>query len=410
MPHLEKVLAHAERELAGDTRTIHSGQLAARLPFYKRFLKIEDHRLRLAHQAGGGGREICRRRVSLLDIFLRQLFVDACEACLHTSDPAKTELAMIAIGGYGRGELNPYSDVDVMFLHHFAPDKTPAHVSEIITQILYVLWDIGFKVGHATRSIKEACDQANRDSVSKTALLEARYLAGHGELLDEFRAKFERRCLLGHEKAYFAWRVEDQRTRHLKYGPTVFLQEPNVKSSPGGLRDYQNLLWTAYFKERVMSVKQLTEKQFINDSERRTLEGAYDFLLRVRTDLHYLASRPSDALALNIQGQIAQRLRYPQKNDLRRTEAFMRDYYHHARAMSLVTETLFERLIHDEPVETPKPSGLLRLFSRSGPPAERFDGFVAQGGMIYPETRDVFNQDPFVCCASSSTRRRAGCS
>ncbi len=395
MPHLEKVLAHAERELAGDTRTIHSGQLAARLPFYKRFLKIENHRLRLAHQAGGGGRDICRRRVSLLDIFLRQLFIDACEACPDVPNAAQSDLALIAIGGYGRGELNPFSDVDVMFLHHFEPENMPEHVNEIIKQVLYVLWDIGFKVGHATRSIKEACEQANRDSISKTALLEARYLAGHGDLLDEFRTQFERECLLGHEQAYFAWRVNDQRNRHLKYGPTVFLQEPNVKTSPGGLRDYQNLLWTAYFKERVMSLKHLTEKQFINESERRTLETAYDFLLRVRTDLHYLVGRCSDSLALNLQGQIAQRLRYPQNNDLRRTEAFMRDYYQHARAMALVTETLFERLIHDAPVVTPQPSGLLRLFSRSGPPAERFDGFVAQDGLIYPETRDVFNQDPF---------------
>ncbi len=111
--------------------------------------------------------------------------------------------------------------------------------------------------------------------------------------------------------------------------------------------------------------------------------------------MHYLAGRTSDSLALNIQGQIADRLRYPQNNDLRRTEEFMRDYYQHARAMSLATDTLFERLIHDEPSASPRPSGLLRLFSPSGPPAERFDGFVAQGGMIYPETRDVFNQDPF---------------
>lgn len=396
MPHLAKVLAHAERELAGDTRTIHSGQLAARLPFYKRFLKIENHRLRLAHQAGGGGRDICRRRVSLLDIFLRQLFIDACEACPRTDTTvAQSGLALIAIGGYGRGELNPFSDVDVMFLHHSEPENMPEYVNETIKQVLYVLWDIGFKVGHATRSINEACEQANRDNISKTALLEARYLSGQGELLDEFRTQFEQRCLQGQEQAYFSWRVEDQRTRHLKYGPTVFLQEPNVKSSPGGLRDYQNLLWTAYFKERVMSLRHLTERKFINESERRTLETAHDSLLRVRTDLHYLAGRSSDSLALNIQGQIAERLRYPQSNDLRRTEAFMRDYYHHARAMSLVTETLFERLIHDAPPAIPQPSGLLRLFARSGPPAERFDGFVAQGGLIYPETRDVFNQDPF---------------
>ncbi len=126
----------------------------------------------------------------------------------------------------------------------------PAEINELIKQVLYALWDIGFKVGHSTRSICEACEHANEDNVCKTALVESRYLAGPRALFVEFQQRFEEACVRGQEASYLAWRLEDQRVRHQKYGPTVFLQEPNIKSSPGGLRDYHNLLWSLYFKER----------------------------------------------------------------------------------------------------------------------------------------------------------------
>ena len=395
MPHLEKVLAHAEKQLVPPD-SVAAGGLAGRLPYYKRFLKIENHRLRLAHQAGGGGREICRRRVGLLDVLLKQLFADACQACLHDGSCERAPVTMLATGGYGRGELNPHSDVDVLFLHDFPADDVPEEANELIKQILYLLWDIGFKVGHATRSIAETCAHANTDNISKTALLEARHLAGQSALFTKFEGRFEQECILGQEQNYLAWRQEDQANRHLKYGPTVFLQEPNVKSSPGGLRDYHNLLWSAYFKERAGNPDDLVAKQLLNERERRMLEEAYDFLLHVRTDLQYLARRPADTLSLNYQGQIADRFLYPEKNDLRRSEAFMRDYYQRARSLALITENIFQRLVQNGPssAAAKPPSGLLRLFSRNGPAPERFDGFLAEDGLIYPETRDVFNQDP----------------
>ena len=288
MPHLEKVLAQAEKEMVLPGLSVEPG--APRLALYKRFLKIENHRLRLAHQAGGGGREICHRRVNMLDVLLRQLFADACRACPPCEREPDSLPAMLAIGGYGRGELNPYSDVDILFLHGHPSDQIPAHVDALIKQVLYVLWDIGFKVGHSTRSIQEACEHANEDNVSKTALLEARFLAGHEPLVAEFQRRFAEGCLHGQERAYLAWRQEDQQTRHQKYGPTVFLQEPNVKSSPGGLRDFHNLLWSIYFQEED-EPGTLNKKGFIHASERKTLEAAYDFLLRVRTDLHYLSKQ-----------------------------------------------------------------------------------------------------------------------
>ena len=393
MPHLQKVLAQAEKEIVVPGLSV--DPTAPRLSLYKRFLKIENHRLRLAHQAGGGGREICRRRVNLLDVFLRHLFADACRACPPCEQHPESLPAMLAIGGYGRGELNPYSDVDILFLHDFEPNDRPAHVDALIKQILYVLWDIGFKVGHSTRSIREACDHANQDNISKTALLEARYLAGRETLVGDFQRRFATSCLAGQESAYLAWRQEDQSVRHQKYGPTVFLQEPNVKSSPGGLRDFHNLLWCLYFQGE-NDAPALAKKGFIHPTERRTLEAAYNFLLRVRTDLHYLAKRASDTLTLYFQGQVADRFRYPQNTTLRRSEAFMRDYYHHARAMALVTDTLFDRLVQNQ--SPGGSSGVVAEWLRlatAGKSPERFDGFLTHDGLIYPEHGDVFKQDPF---------------
>ncbi|HYS95275.1 MAG TPA: DUF294 nucleotidyltransferase-like domain-containing protein, partial [Chthoniobacterales bacterium] len=139
--HLEKVLAHAEDQLAVTGKQRPSEVLSS----YKKFLKLEEHRLRLKHQAGGGGREICARRGELVDVILRHVFTAAASA---VGQP-KTSLALIALGGYGRGELNPFSDVDVMLLHGNGAGKISAYVEEMAEQILYLLWDIGFKVGHS---------------------------------------------------------------------------------------------------------------------------------------------------------------------------------------------------------------------------------------------------------------------
>src|SRR5262249_26334319 len=237
--HLEKVLARAEDQLvvAGKKRPTEV------LATYKKFLKLEEHRLRLKHQAGGGGREICARRGELVDVILRHVFTTAENAVGQT----KTSLALIALGGYGRGELNPFSDIDVMLLHGDNGKVSP-YVKEMAEQILYLLWDIGFKVGHSTRSVKEALGQANQDMLTKTGMLESRFLAGDSALAQAFRDQFRAKCVIGFEKEYVELRMRDQEARHHKYGDSVYMQEPNIKSGCGGLRDYQNLLWMSYFK------------------------------------------------------------------------------------------------------------------------------------------------------------------
>src|SRR6184192_3441734 len=211
--HLEQVLAHAANQLAA-TGTRRPTEV---LPLYKKFLRVEEHRLRLKHQAGGGGREICARRAELVDVLLRYVFGAASSAAARGNGDPEVPLALIALGGYGRGELNPFSDVDVMLLHDQAAEISP-HLEEMVNQILYLLWDSGFKVGHSTRSIKEAIAQANSDMRTKTAMLEARFLAGNTELATEFREQFRSKCVVGYERDYVELRMEDQVARHKKFG------------------------------------------------------------------------------------------------------------------------------------------------------------------------------------------------
>ena len=383
------MLAHAEQQLISKGKA----NAAELLALYKKFMKIENHRLRLKHYSGGGGREICAQRANLVDIVLRHLLEAALGAGKERA--ALPRLAIVAIGGYGRGELNPYSDIDIMFLHPNSLRQVDGRAGEVVEHVLYMLWDVGFKVGHSTRSVAEAARQANADVLSKTSLLESRLVAGDAGLFADFKAEFVKRCVVGQEDAYIKDRIVNQSERHEKFGRTVYMQEPNIKNGCGGLRDYQNLLWISYFKKRAHSTADLVEQKFLNETERRQLDQAYDFLLRVRTELHYMNKRAADAIVLSQQLQIADKLNYPQKNILRRSEAFMRDYYQHARNIYNITELLSDRLSLPDVTPRKPPAKLFGLLRRRKPNAvERFDGFMSVEGRLQPEESTVFSQDP----------------
>jgi len=385
--HLEQVLAHAENQLAATG----ARRPTEVLPLYKKFLKIEEHRLRLKHQAGGGGREICARRADLVDVLLQRIFT-AATAAAGSEERAKLPLALVALGGYGRGELNPFSDVDVMLLHGQNAAKVSPYLEQTVEQILYLLWDIGFKVGHSTRSIKEAITQANRDMRTKTAMLESRYLAGDAELAREFRDQFRSKCVAGNERRYVEMRMQDQIARHKKFGDSVYMQEPHLKSGCGGLRDYQNLLWMTYFKEGALTTTHLVGKDWLSESDQRRIERAYDFLLRIRTDLHYATGRATDFLHLNMQEQIAKRLNYSQERGQLRSEALMREYYEHTRNIFRVTERITEQFASGRATERTRSLFSFLPLVRSD--ETRVGPFFIRNGQLNTDQRDLFHKDP----------------
>jgi len=350
---------------------------------FRGFRKIEEHRLRMWHKSGGSGREVSRQRADLVDILFRELF----DGIVRTVAPKglPEPLVVTALGGYGRRELAPSSDIDLMFLTHKA---TPSQaIEDIIRQTLTALWDIGYKVGHSTRSIPQAMKQANGDLITKTSMLECRFLNGNREVFHAFKARFEKDCVVGRDAEYVAWRLANQAEMRVKYGNSVFMQEPNVKNGMGSLRDYHSLIWINFFKEKINTTAKLVDKRLLRDSERRALEKSYDFLLRVRTEMHYLTERPQDSLTLQLQGRVAGSFDYPQRHILRRVEAFMRDYYSHSRDIYLITQSAIERM-----KISPRKPGLFALLKSR---VEKFDGFVARQGKLYEESRETFAEDRY---------------
>lgn len=384
--HLEKVLRHAEREL------VHHSHLRPTdlLDVYRRFLKWEEHRLRLEHARGENGRYLCQKRADVITVMLKHLWKGAWETHqrLHAKKPPR--IVLLAVGGFGRGELNPFSDIDILFLYPHDNEQSTAQVNDIVQHILYILWDIGFQVGHATRTMSDLVAQANGDLRTKTSLLEARYLCGDELLFTEFEKTFERRCLHGHERAYLDWRVGDQRERHEKVGKTVFLQEPNVKNGCGGLRDYQNLLWVGRVKRGLSTTQQFVDAQLLTATERKQLDRAYDFLLRIRTELHYQQKRSGDVLTLRLQGQIADSFGYQHRTILRRMEAFMRDYYGHTSLLYNLGNTVSNRLCG-----TGKSSRARWAFLPfKATHREEIDGFVLENGELEAASTTTFSDEP----------------
>ncbi len=384
--HLEKVLRHAERQL------VHRPNLKPKdqLDIYRRFLKLEEHRLKLEHLRGEGGRDLALKRADVMTVMLQHIWEGTWQAHVEANPGPPVRIALLAVGGFGRGELNPYSDIDILFLHPTDSVKEAAQVNEIVQRILYMLWDIGFQVGHATRTMLELVSQANGDLRTKTSLLEARFLSGDESLFTEFEKTFERRCLHGHEKEFLDWRVSDQKERHDKAGRTVFLQEPNVKNGCGSLRDYQNLIWIGKVKRGLHNTQQFVEAQLITAAERKQLDRAYDFLLRIRTELHYQQKRSGDILTLRLQGQIADAFHYQHRTILRRMEAFMRDYYEHTSLLYNLCNTLCGRLCGTG--RAARPNWAFLPFQATH--REEIDGFVLENGELEALSNTTFGDEP----------------
>jgi [protein-PII] uridylyltransferase len=379
-------LATLEEAAADLSRRFRSGREKT-IPLFKHFLKTGENQIKAWHQGGGGGRETARQRSDMVDVVVRELVEGVSRKVLGRGRPPK--LAVVAFGGYGRRELTPMSDIDILFLHD--QQKNPKELEEVVRETLLLLWDIGFKVGHATRTIPETIKRANEDMITKTSLLEARHLCGDREVFNVFKERFHDECVRGKGAEYIAWRLANQAETRRKYGTTVFMQEPNIKSGTGSLRDYQSLLWISRFKLGVSTTAKLVEAGILRDTERRRLEKAYDFLLRTRSQMQYINGRVAETLTLQLQGRVAQVFDYPQKNMLRKVEAFMRDYYGHSRTIFLVTEGALRKM---EAVAPPKPPAILRLLGVRRR-TERFDGFINRQGLLEPESRDIFNGDPY---------------
>ena len=373
--------------------------LAKELPRLKRHLKSESARLQEWHREGADGREVCAARSAVIDTLLATLF----NWTLDTFEPKKRErkltMTLVAIGGYGRSELNPHSDIDFMLLHSgTTPSVTRIFNHELIEKLtgpgglIYTLYDLGMKVGYSVRNIQDAVNVANDDMQTKTSLIESRLISGDAGLFEQFQKRVEVKCVRSHIDDYLQMRIADQDARRVKFGNSALLQAPNIKNGCGGLRDYQNLLWMTHFKYGTRTLAELEAQEMIRPNNRAQLEKGYGFLLRVRNELHYQTKRPSDDLHKALQPKVAWQLGYKDRSPARRLEAFMRDLYMHMRRIHLITRMVERRL-----ALRPKPSRRipsLRSLFGGGKKQETLDGFRVIEGELVPVSSRVFKDQP----------------
>ena len=373
--------------------------LAKELPRLKRHLKSESARLQEWHREGADGREVCAARSAVIDTLLATLF----DWTLDTFEPKKRErkltMTLVAIGGYGRSELNPHSDIDFMLLHSgTTPSVTRIFNHELIEKLtgpgglIYTLYDLGMKVGYSVRNIQDAVNVANDDMQTKTSLIESRLISGDAGLFEQFQKRVEVKCVRSHIDDYLQMRIADQDARRVKFGNSALLQAPNIKNGCGGLRDYQNLLWMTHFKYGTRTLAELEAQEMIRPNNRAQLEEGYGFLLRVRNELHYQTKRPSDDLHKALQPKVAWQLGYKDRSPARRLEAFMRDLYMHMRRIHLITRMVERRL-----ALRPKPSRRipsLRSLFGGGEKQETLDGFQVIEGELVPVSSRVFKDQP----------------
>jgi [protein-PII] uridylyltransferase len=314
------------------------------------FLKIEDHRLKIAHRCGAPGMQTAAARSSVLDLVVKRayqaatLLTEIADEIIAPSDKTETRCAVIALGGYGRGELAPYSDLDILFLY---PNHRPVQTRRLVEQILRLLWDAGLTVGQSFRGVNDCVAAARADPHLQTALVSTRLLAGNSAIYDALLRALEKERRRRAE-ACIAAILRERAARYAKFGAAVCLQEPNVKESPGGIRDLHTALWVGYARYGCRTLDELHDHDIISEAERRTAARAASFLWRVRYAAHLSTRRKTERLALDLQTTLAREFGYKPGDNLLASEKFMRDYYHHARELNLFSETVLARASEGE--------------------------------------------------------------
>ncbi len=312
-----------------------------------------------------GARAAARSYVYLVDRVVKA----AMDVAVHRLHPLPTptdgeRLSLMAVGGYGRGEMAPHSDVDLLFI---TPYKITPWAESVIESTLYILWDLHLKVGHASRSIRECLHHGRNDFTIRTALLEHRYLAGDEALADELDKRLWTDLFRGSEAEFIEAKLKEREQRHKRQGGQRYVVEPNVKEGKGGLRDLQTLFWIAKYVSKVDSIEDLKATGMFRESEMAGFLEAENFLLAVRAQLHLIASRAVDLLTFDMQIEIAERLGYQDHNGRRAVEHFMQDYFRHATKVGEVTRILLTDLEARHVKSAPALVGLFRRRKRVPP-------------------------------------------
>ncbi|MXN64759.1 [protein-PII] uridylyltransferase [Stappia sp. GBMRC 2046] len=345
--------------------------------------------------ADGSGTKCAKRLCQIQDALIRAIYDFAVEFVYKVENPSSGErLSVAAVGGYGRGTLAPFSDVDLLFL---LPYKQTPWGEQVVEYILYMLWDLGLKVGHSTRNVDECLRQARGDMTIRTALLEVRYIHGDAPLFKELVKRFDEEVIAGTGPEFIAAKLAERDERHRRQGASRYLVEPNVKEGKGGLRDLHSLFWIAKYFYRVRSGSELVKVGVLSRAEYKRFRKCDDFLWAVRCHMHFLTGRPEERLSFDIQREIAVRLGYTQHPGMKDVERFMKHYFLVAKDVGDLTRIICAALENQHVKIAQKLSRFLGRLGR-GMARQRvikgFPDFLIENARITVASDGAFEKDP----------------
>jgi [protein-PII] uridylyltransferase len=342
--------------------------------------------MRRRFERGASGTATVHGLCFLMDQLIRVLYDFVDTHIYSTANPTEGErMALVAVGGYGRGELAPFSDIDLLFLTSY---KATPHTEQVVEYILYTLWDLGLKVGQSTRSIEETLRQSQADLTIRTAVLEARYIWGDQHLFAELRRRFENEIVKKTSAEFIERKLSERDQRHERLGDSRYVVEPNIKEGKGGLRDLHTLFWIAKYVYRVDTIDKLVDLKVLSAEEAQRFARAQNFLWTVRCHLHFIAERAEDRLTFDLQTEVGRRMGYTDHAGTRGVERFMKHYFLIAKDVGDLTR-IFCALLESE--HRRQPGSFLR---RWGFGKRSVDGFMIDGGRLDVASEDQFHKDP----------------
>jgi len=332
------------------------------------------------------GAEAVAANSRVVDALLAALFDFVTSKVFRSANPTEGErLSLVAQGGYGRAELAPQSDIDLLFI---LPYKKTPHSEQVIEYILYLLWDLGFKVGQATRSVDDCVRLSREDITIRTALLESRLIAGDDALYEDLRRRFRADVMEGTAHSFVEAKLTERDERHIRVGDSRYVLEPNIKEGKGGLRDLHTLFWIAKYTYGVDNVSRLVELGVVSDREARRFAKAQNFFWTVRCYLHYLTGREEDRLTFDMQERIAGLMGYTDHAGSRGVERFMKHYFLWAKEVGGLTR-IFCAALEDQSRRRPRLN-----FSFFGNARREVEGFIIERGRVRVASDDAFIKDP----------------
>ncbi|HEY7535987.1 MAG TPA: [protein-PII] uridylyltransferase, partial [Thermodesulfobacteriota bacterium] len=339
------------------------------------YLEESRRHLRALHnkETSFGGRQLAERRSLVIDQLISQ-------ALKGLGFSRLSGVSIVALGGYGRLELCPYSDIDLLFL--FAP-RSKSAAKDAVEALLYLLWDLNLEIGHSVRTIDECMEASRDDATIFSSLLDGRFIYGDREIFNHLDRTIFRGFLPEASSRFIENKLAENEKRDKRFGRSVYLLEPHVKEGEGGLRDINSALWIAKAKFKVRGFGELLEKGVLLERELRVFEKGLDFLLPIRTELHYLAGRKEDRLSFEWQDKVARFLGYRDVGELHSVERFMRIYYLRANLTREYSKKLIERCVSKPRASFKAPKTVLLD-----------NGFLIQGGMLSVSKRGIFQDHP----------------